>query len=489
MPSSIIFSQQYQKKESNNIFFYTIIKRSKATIIFSHKRTKATMVTSSFVVEFYSQLSSVSGRLSDYIHRTGLNHHDLQSKLASTINFITKGKSIQAFQNLQYVVATMDAEDTNPTTTASTSPNSSAPTNNESHTLLLEIHESNESTHVKDIPKANESTKSKYNPATTTKPFKKKIEGLETMRSDVIRGYKKRKKWHTGFTGRKFKGKKKTNNETVVYYDENPPTLPETGAQIDGELELESDTESEDDLNEELDDENPEGLDKLIKKHTWIPTPKIGEHNSTYWERIKDGESRVLVEDEDRCLISNFYRIALGAPGPAEWCGRGGKICEILAALNFGHDKRRKVKRVVSDTYRCIYSDGSFDSSFKAKGGKPVIIQRNSQEERDIADYMEKGVSLRDVTRILNENKLQENGGDLESSGWFTKSAVEGALSRMNKIAVPMKRRAQGSTDKDSDWAKARYRFVTQMLVCMGKDPDLSKFKNEDGSLPDCFNK
>ena len=50
-----------------------------------------------------------------------------------------------------------------------------------------------------------------------------------------------------------------------------------------------------------------------------------------------------------------------------------------------------------------------------------------------------------------------------------------------------MKKRAHGSEDKTSNWVQARHHFITQIQVCMGDGLDLSKFKNANGDVPDCF--
>ena len=147
----------------------------------------------------------------------------------------------------------------------------------------------------------------------------------------------------------------------------------------------------------------------------------------------------------------------------------------------------KKIKRVLTDTYKSTENDGTYDASWKKRGGKEITIKKGSIQEKQIADFSEHGVSLHDITCILNEHLLQDAGGDLEVAVWFTKSAVEGAFNRMKKIEVPMSKRAQGSTDKNSHWAMARHRFIVQMQVCMGDNPDLTKFIDENGDIPHYF--
>ena len=59
----------------------------------------------------------------------------------------------------------------------------------------------------------------------------------------------------------------------------------------------------------------------------------------------------------------------------------------------------------------------------------------------------------------------------------------------MNARTSKIMKRPQGSMDPDSTWAQCRYRFVTQLLLRFELDVDITPFLNEDGSVPECFNK
>ena len=125
----------------------------------------------------------------------------------------------------------------------------------------------------------------------------------------------------------------------------------------------------------------------------------------------------------------------------------------------------------------------------QSSGGKDKIIKVGSQTKKDIADLVENGISLWNVTGILNKWLLQNVGGDLDSAVWFTKSAVESAMNQMTKVELPVKRGVQGDFDKSSNWAEASHRFVMQLQVCISDNADWIKFIDNDGNLPDCFNK
>ena len=83
---------------------------------------------------------------------------------------------------------------------------------------------------------------------------------------------------------------------------------------------------------------------------------------------------------------------------------------------------------------------------------------------------------------MINQHRDEQ---DLE---WVTRSAVNGCIQRMPKRVTTIRKRPQGSTDPESKWAKWRDRWTTQLLLRMGKDVDISKWRDKNGDLPDCFN-
>jgi hypothetical protein len=63
----------------------------------------------------------------------------------------------------------------------------------------------------------------------------------------------------------------------------------------------------------------------------------------------------------------------------------------------------------------------------------------------------------------------------------------------MEKRVTNVKMRAHGNSDKDSNWAKARHRRVTQLLLRLrmhGDDTDMGQFLDDfivDGEIPKAF--
>jgi hypothetical protein len=50
-------------------------------------------------------------------------------------------------------------------------------------------------------------------------------------------------------------------------------------------------------------------------------------------------------------------------------------------------------------------------------------------------------------------------------------------------MVVPVTKRPQGSLDKKSNWARARYGWVTQLLVRFGVDVCLDHFLDESNEF------
>ncbi|KAL7554754.1 hypothetical protein ACHAWF_018297 [Thalassiosira exigua] len=188
-----------------------------------------------------------------------------------------------------------------------------------------------------------------------------------------------------------------------------------------------------------------------------------------------------------RMLISLYYTHTLGAPGPELWHqGRGespATISLVLDGLGLGWKDYRKVKTVLKRTWDCLRSRTRYDGKIKWAGGGKRFIKPGSEEEQDIARYKEEGCSFTEVTWAINDNRARR--GETEP---VTRSAVFSAFQKMCKIVQPINKRSQGNSDVNSDWAKARHRWVCQLLLRLGYEVDLADFF-EDDQIPECFDK
>ena len=91
-----------------------------------------------------------------------------------------------------------------------------------------------------------------------------------------------------------------------------------------------------------------------------------------------------------------------------------------------------------------------------------VAIKSGSPEEQAVTDYRELGLSYTKTTLLINRQCLQDGRPTV------TRSAVRICEMNMVREVDAIEKRPQGNKDADSNWAKARHRFVVQMLVRAG---------------------
>jgi hypothetical protein len=97
----------------------------------------------------------------------------------------------------------------------------------------------------------------------------------------------------------------------------------------------------------------------------------------------------------------------------------------------------------------------------KGQGRKPLI--NSPQEYQILIDSMEQGYCLVTAMYQINEYREEESLSDV---GLIT---VHRTMKRMGPVLRKIRRGKQGNRDPNSPWAKARQRWVTQLLVRLGK--------------------
>ena len=111
----------------------------------------------------------------------------------------------------------------------------------------------------------------------------------------------------------------------------------------------------------------------------------------------------------------------------------------------------------------------------KPKRTKIIIGSKQSQI---IANAIENNYSYRETTDLVNQ---YNNRMGLE---WSTKSAVYGCIRAMSGKYFGAEKHKQGSTDSNSNWAKARTNWTKQLLIRLGE----IKWNDEnDGPAPSYF--
>jgi hypothetical protein len=178
----------------------------------------------------------------------------------------------------------------------------------------------------------------------------------------------------------------------------------------------------------------------------------------------------------------------LDHPPPHTW-EEENTINIIIEKCGLSKSAYTKVKRIIAMVHKGIENndDYEYDGRINYKGGRQPTILKDSVEESIIADKLELGCSYTKTWYWVN-NYLSSLGRDL-----VTRSAVVSAYHRMEKRVTNVKMRAQGNSDKDSNWAKARHRWVTQLLLRLrlhGDDTDMGQFLDDfivDGDIPKAF--
>jgi hypothetical protein len=97
----------------------------------------------------------------------------------------------------------------------------------------------------------------------------------------------------------------------------------------------------------------------------------------------------------------------------------------------------------------------------KGQGRKPLII--SPQEYQIRIDSMEKGYGL--VTAMFQINEYREE----ESLPNVGVSTVRCTVNRFGPVIRIIERRKQGNRDPTSPWARARQRWVAQLMVRLGE--------------------
>ena len=114
------------------------------------------------------------------------------------------------------------------------------------------------------------------------------------------------------------------------------------------------------------------------------------------------------------------------------------------------------------ETFGRTYRLKKIEPHQEGHGGHNKLILVGSVEAEMIADIKEEGLSL--LVAMHQVNKYRRTKG-LGHVGW---SAVRSAYIRMCSVVTKIMPCAQGSTDPESLWAKARLLWVTQLALRFG---------------------
>jgi len=149
------------------------------------------------------------------------------------------------------------------------------------------------------------------------------------------------------------------------------------------------------------------------------------------------------------------------------WLGRKGVGAKIKRDLNLPRtcSVKNRLLPIFEKIVECIRTGEKFHPSMvETRGGnRKITLQLDSIEAQIIADSIESGLSLRRTWHNVNRHR-QDNGDELVSE-----SCVSYILRKMRPKIVRIKKRKQGSTDVNSNWAQARYAWTRQLLARFGR--------------------
>ena len=110
-------------------------------------------------------------------------------------------------------------------------------------------------------------------------------------------------------------------------------------------------------------------------------------------------------------------------------------------------------------------------------------IKPESIKEQTVVNLCEHGLGYIETTILINHDCLQNGRGTI------TRSAVHTCKQNMMRMVSNIERCPQGKKSVDSMWARTHHRWIMQLLVQLGLEPDLLDFLNEDGTVPAYFDK
>ena len=162
----------------------------------------------------------------------------------------------------------------------------------------------------------------------------------------------------------------------------------------------------------------------------------------------------MLDYQQRRQMISLVYLSVFDAAPASEWQGHGGTIAQIYHKLEFtSRNDRFLIHRVLVETNICIKQGRKYDGTIGFERGRPAkLVEDGSDEQKIVANYMERGCSYTLTTIVLNIYRYQHGKVPI------SRSAVVNAAERMNMRETPVEKRNQGNLDPESEWARANYR-------------------------------
>ena len=178
---------------------------------------------------------------------------------------------------------------------------------------------------------------------------------------------------------------------------------------------------------------------------------------------ISNAEVPRLSAQNRRITIGGYYIEVLGAPDPKEWSGRDGTIATIIREFKMPSGSTAIVNAILDNVLECTQMGVEYNGACSpGSGGHNKCIELNSAETQIIADAIEGGLGLQQVTPLVNEYRASVGKVHVGMS------AVHSAVERLQPIVTTISAAKQGSTDANSEWAKAWLNLALQEAIQVG---------------------
>lgn len=129
-----------------------------------------------------------------------------------------------------------------------------------------------------------------------------------------------------------------------------------------------------------------------------------------------------------------------------------------MSTLRFKKIQRQQVLNIIVKTHQLMLTGDEYDSMQEFCAGSK-LIKDGSVEQQMVADLCEQGLSLSECIIIINQDYLQKDHDTITC--W----TVCTCKLNMVRMVSNIERCPQGNKAVGSIWVKARYRWVTQLLV------------------------
>ena len=198
------------------------------------------------------------------------------------------------------------------------------------------------------------------------------------------------------------------------------------------------------------------------------------------------GKAVPLIDDVQRAtriaIAIAFINAHNAEPDRDEWLGHNsnGIIAQLRRAL--GISENTKIRFILEDVLQCKEEGSVYtgDARLPEHNGKQPFIKLDSVEAQMVADCLESNMSL-NIT-LLNVNKHREEIG----ADAYTMASIYRTCKALQPLYSRMKKVSQGSKDVAAPWSRARYNWVTQLLIRFGMmESVIDPIK---GTIKDCFN-